>query len=170
MKKQFIETGKIVSTHGIRGEVRVQPWCDTPEFLTAFKTLYLNEGRDVLNIIRSRAHKNVVIMQIKGITTIEQAQALRDKVLYIDRKDASLESGEYFQCDLFGASVYDVDTNELLGEIVDVSKTGANDVWHIKKDGKEYLIPSIPDVVIDVNIDEEKVLIRPLKGIFDDEN
>ena len=170
MKKQFIETGKIVSTHGIRGEVRVQPWCDTPEFLTAFKTLYLNEGRDVLNIIRSRAHKNIVIMQIKGITTIEQAQALRDKVLYIDRKDALLEDGEYFQCDLFGALVYDVDTNEPLGEIVDVSKTGANDVWHIKKDGKEYLIPSIPDVVIDVNIDEEKVLIRPLKGIFDDEN
>ena len=170
MKKQFIETGKIVSTHGVRGEVRVQPWCDTPEFLTQFKTLYSEGGKDVFNIMKSRAHKNIVLMQIKGVDTIEQAQALRDKVLYLSRDDVSLRDGEYFQCDLFGAKVFDADTNEPLGEIVDVSQTGANDVWHIKYNGKEYLIPSIPDVVIDVDIDNEKVLIRPLKGIFDDEN
>ena len=64
----------------------------------------------------------------------------------------------------------DADSGENLGVITDVSQTGANDVWHITRENKEYLIPSIPDVVIDVNIDEEKVIIRPLKGIFDDEN
>ncbi len=171
MKKRYIETGKIVGTHGIRGEVRVQPWADTPEFLTQFKTLYTDEnGENSLKISSSRAHKNIVLMKIKGVDTIEQAETLRNKTLYLNREDITLNEGAYFQCDLFGCKVFDADTNENLGEITDVSQTGANDVWHIKKDGKEYLIPSIPDVVIDVDIDNEKVIIRPLKGIFDDEN
>ena len=69
-----------------------------------------------------------------------------------------------------GVEVFDADTNARLGEITDVSETGANDVWHITKDGKEYLIPAIKDVLISVDIDKNIAIIRPLKGIFDDEN
>lgn len=170
MKKRYIETGEIVGTHGIKGEVRVQPWCDSPEFLTQFKTLYLDTKGSKIKINSSRAHKNIVLMKIKDVDTIEQAEALRGKVLYLDRNDAKLPEGSYFQCDLFGCDVFDADTQEHLGVITDVSQTGANDVWHIKREGKEYLIPSIPDVVINVDIDAGKVIIRPLKGIFDDEN
>ena len=170
MKEKYIETGKIVGTHGIRGEVRVQPWCDSPDFLVAFKTLYLDKNGTALKIKASRVHKNIVLMKLEGVDTIEQAEAFRNKVLFLDREDAALPEGVFFQCDLLGCEVYDVDTNERLGEICEVSQTGANDVWHIKRENKEYLIPSIPDVVINVDIDEGKVLIRPLKGIFDDEN
>ncbi|MBQ7128632.1 MAG: ribosome maturation factor RimM [Clostridia bacterium] len=171
MKKRYIETGKVVGTHGIKGEVRVQPWADTPNFLVQFKTLYTDEnGENSLKIISSRAHKNIVLMKIEGFKTIEQAETLRGKTLFIDRGDVSLEKGAYFQCDLFGCKVFDAVSGEPLGAITDVSQTGANDVWHIKKDGKEYLIPSIPDVVISVDIDNQKVVIHPLKGIFDDEN
>lgn len=170
MKERYIETGKIVGTHGIRGEVRVQPWSDSPEFLTKFKTLYTDKNGTSLKIASSRAHKNVVLMKIKGVDTIEDAEALRGKVLFLDREDATLPKGVFFQCDLFGCEVFDADTDEKLGVITDVSQTGANDVWHITNDGKEYLIPSIPDVVINVDIDGGKVVIRPLKGIFDDEN
>lgn len=171
MKERFIETGKIVGTHGIKGEMRVQPWCDTPEFLTKFKTLYLDKnGENSIKISSSRAHKNIVLLKAKDVNTIEEAESFRGKVLYLDREDAVLPKGVFFQCDLIGCEVFDADTNEKLGEISDVSQTGANDVWHIKKDGKEYLIPSIPDVVINVDIDENKVVIRPLKGIFDDED
>ena len=109
-------------------------------------------------------------MKIKNVDTIEQAEALRGKVLYLDRNDAVLPKGVFFQCDLFDCEVFDVDTGEKLGVITDVSQTGANDVWHIERNGKEYLIPSIPDVVINVDIDNAKIEIRPLKGIFDDEN
>lgn len=170
MKKRYIETGKIVGTHGIKGEVRVQPWCDNPEFLTSFKTLYTDKSGSAIKITSSRAHKNIVLMKIKDVDTIEQAEALRGKVLYLDRNDAVLPKGVFFQCDLFDCEVFDVDTGEKLGVITDVSQTGANDVWHIERDGKEYLIPSIPDVVINVDIDNAKIEIRPLKGIFDDEN
>ena len=169
MKERYIETGEIVGTHGVRGEMRVYPWCDSPEFLTKFKTLYLNKGETALKVT-SRTNKNMVLMKIKGVETIEDAEKLRGKVLYLDREDAALPKGTFFHFDLFGCKVFDADSNEELGVITDVSQTGANDVWHITRDGKEYLIPSIPDVVINVDIDEQKVVIRPLKGIFDDEN
>lgn len=169
MKERYIETGEIVGTHGVRGELRVYPWCDTPEFLTKFKTLYLNKGETALKVT-SRTNKNMVLMKVKGVDTIEDAEKLRGKTLYLDREDAVLGEGVFFQCDLFGCVCIDADSGENLGVITDVSQTGANDVWHITRENKEYLIPSIPDVVIDVNIDEEKVIIRPLKGIFDDEN
>ena len=169
MKERYIETGEIVGTHGVRGELRVYPWCDTPDFLTKFKTLYLNKGETALKVT-SRTNKNMVLMKVKGVDTIPEAEKLRGKVLYLDREDAVLPKGVFFQCDLFGCEVFDADSDKKLGVITDVSQTGANDVWHISDGEKEYLIPSIPDVVINVDIDEGKVIIRPLKGIFDDEN
>lgn len=171
MKKQFLETGKIVGTHGVRGGVRIQPWCDSPEFLCGFKKLYLDEnGRESLSVTSIKPHGNIVIATLKGVDSIEAAEGYRNRVLYINRKDVKLEAGRYFIDDLIGCSVFDADTNEPLGLISDVSQTGANDVWHITRDEKEYLIPNIPDVVINVDIEEQKVVIRPLKGIFDDED
>ena len=69
-----------------------------------------------------------------------------------------------------GCTVYDADTNQVLGTLSDVTETGANDVWHIKNNGKEYLVPAIADVIVEVNPQENSVIIRPLKGIFDHED
>ena len=79
-----------------------------------------------------------------------------------------MEEGQYLISDLMEIEVFDADSGKLLGKISDVSKTGANDVWHIMSNGKEYLIPVIDDVVISVDIDANKIVIRPLKGIFED--
>ena len=169
MKQKYLECGKITGTHGIRGEVRVHPWCDSPEFLTKFKTLYTDKSGTSIKV-SARSHKNMVIMKIDGVDTIELAERLRNTVIYIDRDDASLSDDEVFIQDIIGIEVYDADTNILLGKISDVSQTGANDVWHIEKDGKEYLVPAVDEVVISVDVDAEKAVIRPIKGIFDDEN
>ena len=171
MKKQYLQSGKIVGTHGIRGMVRIQPWCDSAEFLCGFKKLYLDaDGTNIINISTAKPHGNVVLAAIKGIDTIEDAESLRNKVVYINRNDVKLEEERYFIEDIIGSTVFDADTNKILGEICDVSATGANDVWHIKRGEKEYLIPCIDEVVISVDIDLGQVVIRPLKGIFDDEN
>ncbi len=171
MKKQFLETGKIVGTHGIRGQVRIQPWCDSPDFLTGFKKLYLDEnGAEFLSATSIKPHGNIVIASFKGIDSIEAAEKYRNRILYIDRKDVKLEKGRYFIDDLIGCKIFDIDTNEQLGILCDVSQTGANDVWHIKRGENEYLLPNIPDVVKNVDIDAEKIVIKQLKGIFDDEN
>ncbi|MBQ4154259.1 MAG: 16S rRNA processing protein RimM [Clostridia bacterium] len=170
MKQKYIESGKFVGTHGVRGTLRVQPWCDTPDFLCQFKRLYLKSGEnfDQIKIKSSKVHGNVVLMDVEGITTIELAETLRGRVLFVSREDFKLEEGAYLICDLLGCKVFDFDSEKFLGEICDVSKTGANDVWHIKNNGKEYLIPVIPDVVKEVDVMSEKVLITPLPGIFDE--
>ena len=113
----------------------------------------------------------MALIVAEGIDTVEKAQAMRGKVLYIKRDDAKLQKGNYFIAELIDCTVYDADDKEkVYGIITDVSETGANDVWHITKDDKEYLIPAIKDVVISVDVEEGVVEIRPLKGIFDDEN
>lgn len=172
MKKDFLEVGEIVGTHGVRGEMRVNPWCDSPSFLKKFKTLYLDEkGEKSLDIKSAREHGNVSLIVVDNIDTVEKAQAMRGKVLYIKRDDAKLQKGSYFIAELFDCTVCDADDENIVyGIITDVSETGANDVWHITKDGKEYLIPAIKDVVVSVDVEEGIIKIRPLKGIFDDEN
>ncbi len=171
MKNKYLEAGKIVGTHGVRGMVRIQPWCDSAEFFCTLKKVYLDkDGKDKLSVSKSSPHGNVVIAAIKGIDSIDEAEKYRNKVVYMDRRDAKLEEGQYFISDLLGCSVFDVDGEKFLGTISDVSQTGANDVWHISRDEKEYLIPCIEEVVVSVDIEEEKVVIRPLKGIFPDED
>ena len=169
--KKFLETGKIVGTHGIKGMVRVQPWCDSGEFLKQFKKVYTDKnGENALNVTSVQPHGNIVLMAFKGVTTIEQAETLRNKTIFIYRKDVKLPEGRYFIDDRLGCSVFDADTDSLLGEISDISPTGANDVWHITKNGKEYLVPAIAEVLVNVDIENSKVTIKPLKGIFDDED
>ena len=91
-------------------------------------------------------------------------------MLYISRKDAKLEEGAYFVQDLIDCCVVDADSGKQYGTLSDVSQTGANDVWHIATDKGEILIPAIPDVVQNIDAKEGVITIRPLKGLFDDEN
>lgn len=172
MIKNYLIAGQIVGTHGVRGEMRVNPWADSPEFLKQFKTVYFDsDGKQGVKVLSSRPHGNIVLMKLDGVESVEEASALRNKKLYIKRSDARLADGAYFIEELIGCEVFDADDGEICyGKISDVSQTGANDVWHIKKDGREYLIPAIPSVVIDTNVEENRVLIRPMKGIFEDEN
>ena len=171
MKKRYLEVGKIVGTHGVKGMTRVQVWADSPDFLKQFKYLYTNEnGGEKLTVLKVQPHGNISLVAFKGVETIEHAESFRNTVLYIDRKDVKLPEGRYFITDLIGVKVYDDDNGDFLGEICDVSQTGANDVWHIKNEGREYLIPAISDVLVSVDVDDDKAIIRPLKGIFDDED
>lgn len=171
MIKKFLETGKIVGTHGVKGMVRVQPWCDDGEFLTQFKAIYTDkEGENKIKIISAKPHGNVVLMSLAGVNSIEDAEKLRGTVIYIKRSDVKLPEGRYFISDLLDCTVTDADSGETLGILADVTETGANDVWHIKRDGKEYLVPAIDEVIVSVEPEKGAVVIRPLKGIFDDED
>ena len=171
MIKEYLEIGKITSTHGIKGEMRFQPWCDGPEFLTKFKTLYFDNKGEKAVKIKARPNGEMAILKIEGIDTVEEAAKLRDKVLYMKRSDAKLSEGQYFIQELMDCTVYDADDESICyGVLTDVSQTGANDVWHIEKEGKEYLIPAIPPVVISTDVEAGVIKIRPLRGIFDDED
>lgn len=169
MKKEYLEAGKIVNTHGIRGEVKIMPYCDSPELLCDFDRLFMGKLLKEIYIERSRVQKNMIICKIEGVDTPEDAEKLRNKMLYMHRDDLELDEDTYFIQDLIGMTVKDADTGEVYGIIDDVFQTGANDVYSIKNGDKSYLVPAIADVVITTDIDSGIMTIRPLEGLFDED-
>ncbi len=168
-RKPYLEAGQIVGTHGVRGEVRVQPWCDSPDQFATFKKLYWDaDGKQPVKV-KGRPHKNIALVVLEGVTTVEQAQVLRNKMLYVDRKDLKLPKDRYLVQDLIGITVVDVDTGETYGTLTDVSQTGANAVYHMATDKGEVLIPAIPDVVVKIDLKKDTLHLRPMKGLLDDD-
>ncbi len=169
--KKYLEIGKIVGTHALKGEVRVQPWADSGEFLLQFGIFYLNEGASSVKVVSSRVHKNMVIVKLKGVNSIEEADAMRGKVLYIDRADAQLPEGRYFIQDLIGLQVVDAENGTVYGVIDDVTQTLANDVYHVKaENGKIYYIAAVDQVLAGTDLEAGTVSIHAMKGMFDDED
>ena len=168
-QKPYLEAGQIVGTHGVRGEVRVQPWCDSPQQFATFKKLYWDaNGRQPVKV-KGRPHKNIALVVLEGVDTVEAAQVLRGKMLYVDRRDIKLPKGHYLVQDLIGLTVVDADTGETYGKLTDVSQTGANAVYHMATAKGEVLIPAIPDVVIEVDVKRDVLRLRPMKGLLDDD-
>ncbi len=169
--KQYLETAKIVATHGIRGEVRCQYFCDSAEFLCEFDELYLDKnGEKPVEIARAYPHKNVVIIKIDGIDTVEDAQKLIGKTLYMNRDDVELDEDVYFIQDIIGLVVKDIDSGEVYGKISEVYQNGATDVYSIKKEnGTELMFPYIDEVVKKIDIEAGEMLIKPLEGLFDED-
>ena len=168
MKKEYLEAGKIVNIHGIKGEVKIMPYCDSPELFCEFDRFFIGRNHKEINVQRSRVQKNMVIAKLEGIDTPEDAEKLRNKMLYMHRDDLELDDDTYFIQDLIGLTVKNADSGEVYGEIDDVMQTGANDVYSIKGENKSYLIPAIPEVITETDIDGGFMLIRPLDGLFDE--
>ena len=168
-QKPYLEAGQIVGTHGVRGEVRVQPWCDSPQQFATFKKLYWdNQGKQAVKV-KGRPHKNIALALLEGVDTVEKAQVLRGKMLYVDRKDLKLPKDRYLVQDLIGMTIVDADTGETYGTLTDVSQTGANAVYHMATDKGEVLIPAIPDVIVEINLKKDILRLRPMKGLLDDD-
>ena len=168
MLQQYLEVGKITNVHGLMGEVRVQPWADSPEFLCRFKTLYVDKTHWPIQVERARVHKNMVILKFDGVDTMNEVEGWRQKDLLITRDQAiPLEEDEFFITDLIGLNVV-TDEGETLGTLTDVMETGANDVYCVKTpEGKELLLPAIRDCILDVDLDKEEMLVHVLPGLLD---
>ena len=170
MIKRYLEAGKIVGTHGVRGEMRVECWCDSPAFLSKLKRLYLDEGRTELSV-SCRPHKNIALLTVKGVGSIEEADLYRGKILYLDRDDVKLQKGAHFVQDIIGLSVTDADSGTVYGTVKDVLKTGSNDVYEMQTPDKKLVyIPVIPDIIDRLDLESGAVYIHPMKGLFDDED
>ncbi len=171
MKKRFLEAAKLTKTVGLRGELRAQLYCDDCSLLTEFD-LYLGKEHNPVTVTSAVSLKNDMCrIKIKGINTVEEAQPLAGKMLYLDREDAQLPPDTWFIADIIGLPVYDVDSGVKYGVIDEVLQNGPTDVYSIKTDsGKQLLFPAIPEVLIDVDIEGEKIQIRPLEGLFDEDN
>ena len=167
MNETYLETGKIVSTHGVRGEVKVLPWADGPEFLLKFKTFYLNNGTEALPVEQSHVHKTTVLIKFKGIDTVEQAQQLRDRVISIARDDPHIPAGTVFHADLMGLPVH-ADGAEI-GTIREILSMPASDVWVVKGE-HTYMIPQVKAFVPSLDFSKGYIEVNLIEGMRTDEN
>ena len=164
--EKLLEIGKIVNTRGLRGEVKIMPWCDDVCVFEELEFVLIDNTPYVIESVKY--HKNFVILKLNGIDSIESAEKYRNKTIFVEKSMlGELPEGTYYICDLIGCEVI-TDSGENLGKIDDVIKTGSNDVYSVRsKDGKQVLIPVIDEVVKEVNIDEQRIVIKPLKGLID---
>ena len=163
MKNRFLEAGEIVNTHGIQGEVKIVPWCDTPEFLCGFDTLYI-DGAPV-KVRAARAHKGNVLARLEGVDDVNAAMRLKNKVVSIDRTGVELPEGRHFIADLIGLTVLDDDTGAELGTIAEVLTPPAHEVYVVRGRGKEYLIPAVDAFLRGTNVEEGWVRVHLIEGM-----
>ena len=171
MKLEYLELGKVQNTHGVHGELRVEPWTDTPEVFDEVETVYLNkDGKDPYRVQSWRPHKHLVLLTLAGVGDVDTAARLKNRVLYVKRDDLvhTLPEGKHFIAEMIGCEVKDANTDRVYGTIRDIYNRGANNVWEIQNGDKEYLMPDIPGIVISVDVEEEVALVRPIRGIFED--
>lgn len=167
MEKQ-LQVGVISSTHGIRGEVKVFPTTDDAARFKQLKKVYLDTGKEQisLEIERVKFFKQFAILKFKGIDNINDIEKYRGKSLLVDREDAvELGENEFYIADMLGLEVYTEDGN-FFGNLKDVMETGANDVYII--DTKEYgevLVPAIRECILDVDIEESRMIIHLMEGL-----
>jgi len=162
MKDSFIDAGRIVNTHGIKGELRVQPWADSPDFLTDFEYFYI-DGEPV-RVISAKVHKGNVITVLEGVDGIDAAIRMKNKVISVKKDDVVLEEGKFFITDLKGLKIIDAETGGELGILSDILTLPSNNVYVIK--GKrEILVPAVPEFIVETNINEGYIKIRLIEGL-----
>lgn len=161
MKQQYLEAGQIVNTHGIRGEVRILPWTDTPDFLRKFKTLYV-DGKP-MQVLSASVHKQQVIVRFEGIDDINAAMPLKGKTVYIDRADVRLPRGRFFIQDILGADVV-TESGESIGKLTDVLDLPGGQVYEVKGE-TEHLIPAVPEFVRKVDVEAGVITVRLIEGM-----
>ena len=165
MQNQYLEVGKVTNVHGLMGEVKVQPWADSPEFLCQFKTLYVDEAHFPMTVQRARVHKNMVIIKFEGPTDVPSALSLRNAILYIDRSDVDLPEGAFFLADIYGLEVRDAATGEVLGKIADVLTLPANNVYVVKGGARELMIPAVPQFIAETNVEDGYIRVNLMEGL-----
>lgn len=163
--KQYLEVGKVTNVHGLMGEVKVQPWADSPEFLCQFKTLYVDEAHFPMTVQRARVHKNMVIIKFEGPTDVPSALSLRNAILYIHREDVKLPEGSFFLADIYGLEVRDAASGEVLGEIADVLTLPANNVYVVRGGARELMIPAVPQFIAETNVEGGYLRVNLMEGL-----
>ncbi len=167
MVKQFLEAGKIVGTHGVKGELKLECWTDSPLVIKKIGKLYFEDGKVDAKLKSSRVHKNLLLITLDNIFDVTTADRYRGKTVFINRDDIKLPKDKYFIADLIGILVYDAKDGQYYGAVEEVFQTGANNVYKIVKDNKEYLFPAVDHMIKSTDIENRRMEVMPIEGIFD---
>lgn len=150
MKLEFITAGRIVNTHGIRGEVKLLPQGVEPELLAECGTLYI--GGKPHTLAAGRVHKGCLLAKLQGVDDMDAALALKGKTVTVRRSDVPLPEGEYFDEELAGLTVRDAETGEELGKVAEVLTYPAHKIYAVRGGKDEYLVPAVPAFIAAIDV------------------
>ena len=162
VKMEYVLIGRIVNTHGVNGEVKIEVWLDSPQFLKSFKRLYTDAGQE-LRVLSARVHKGFVIARFEGAEDVNAAMTFKNRTVSIRREDARLPKGAFFLQDIIGARVVDEDGNEV-GILTDVMETPASNVYVVKGEA-EHLIPAVPEFIKKTDVEAGVVTVHLIEGM-----
>ena len=172
MKKEYLEGGKILTAHGVRGLVKVEHMCDAPEVLAGQERIFLRQrsGEYVeRRVLSASVAGGFLLMGIEGIDSREAAVAERGRIIYLHRSDIPVREGDLLLADMIGLPVYHNASGELLGELTDVSDATGRRIYTVRHNGRDVLIPGVPEFIKEIDA-ERGVRIAPIPGFFDDED
>lgn len=160
-KEPYLEAGKIINTFGVRGEVKLDPWCDSAEFLKPLKTLYIDGAPRA--VASSRVHKGMLIVRFADVEDVNGAMLLKNKIVYFARSDVHLPKGRHFVADLLGAAVVDEQGTEI-GKLTEVLDMPAGQVYVVQGE-TEHTIPAVPEFILDIDADGKVIRVHLIEGM-----
>lgn len=170
MKKKFLECGKICSPHGVRGVVKVEPWCDSVSVLTNLKEVYfLKDGTyEPVAVLGASSAGQTALLTLEGIDSREVAQGLKNTVIYAKREDIPVPKGRVLIADMIGLKVIDADTGRVYGTLAEVTDGVRHQIYTVRTAKGEVLFPAVKEFLEEIDT-ERGVFIRPIPGFFEDE-
>lgn len=168
--EKYLECGKIINTHGVRGAVKIESWCDSPEILCSLPKMYYKKKDEYLplEVVKASVHKGCALVYFDGVDTMEGAQLLKNRIVYADRDDLEIGDDRVFVADIIGLDVFDERDGKKLGVLFDLIESPASDLFAVKTENGEVLVPAVEEFI--GHIDDSGVYLRPIPGMFDDES
>ena len=167
-KNQYLECGKIINAHGVRGGLKAESWCDTPHDLASLKRVFLKRGEEYApyKVRRASIFKQNVLFELDGINDIDEAMKLKGVTLYADRDDIEIDEDDFFIADIIGLPVIDLATGEEIGKLSDVFNLGASDLYEINTKNGKKLIPAVPEFIKEIDL-ERGIFVSLIEGLID---
>ena len=168
MDKKYIECGKIINTHGCKGGLKIEPWCNSAEDFTALRRLYVQKKNEFIEytVTRASVFKQFVVLDLAEIDDMETALSLKNVTLYADRDDFELEDGEFFLTDIIGLDVIDAESGKIYGRVSDIINRGASDIYVVETPVGERMIPAVDEFIVQIDTNCG-VKVRTIEGLLD---
>ena len=167
--EKYLEAGKIVNTHGVRGDVRAESWCDSPAVLAGLPAIYLKKADGnwlTMKITRGSVHKGMALLKLEGIDDINDAVRFKNMVIYAAREDIPAREGSYFIADLIGLPVVDADDPAVVyGKVKNIVDIAGRQLYEVENDSGVHLVPAVKEFIVRVD-PETGVFLRPIEGLL----
>lgn len=170
-RKQFLECGKLINTHGVNGAMKAESWCDTVQVLASLPCVYLQRADEYspLHVRRASIFKNLVIFEFDEVPDMDTAEMIKGRIIYAAREDIPVEPGSVFISDMLGLPVIDANTGKVYGTLKNVNNLGASDLYVVSTPSGERMLPAVAEFLDRIDL-EKGIFVTPIPGLLEDES